>query len=96
MQNSSFLLFLTGLGAGVGLSMLIAPRCGKDTRQLIVDKVNEGRTSVERGVERMSNSASELIDKGNALVNAVGAAKSAYTAKAVSSESSLGPASGSY
>ncbi len=41
--GSSLLLFLTGLGAGVALTVLLAPRSGAATRRLIGNKVGEGR-----------------------------------------------------
>jgi gas vesicle protein len=41
--GSSLMLFLTGLGAGVALTVLLAPRSGAATRKLIGSKVDEGK-----------------------------------------------------
>jgi gas vesicle protein len=41
-RGSSGLFFLTGLGAGVALAVLLAPRSGAATRRLIRCKVEEG------------------------------------------------------
>lgn len=41
--GSSLVLFLTGLGAGVALTVLLAPRSGAETRRLIGSKVGEGK-----------------------------------------------------
>jgi gas vesicle protein len=77
MTNDHFASFLLGFGAGVGISMLLAPLSGRDTRELIETKVYQGRESVERGAERVGDLASELIEKGGALINAVEAGGSA-------------------
>lgn len=42
-RGSSLVLFLTGLGAGVVLTVLLAPRSGAATRRLIGNKVGEGK-----------------------------------------------------
>ncbi len=45
--GSSLMLFLTGLGAGVALTVLLAPRSGAATRRLIGSKVDEGKIWVK-------------------------------------------------
>jgi hypothetical protein len=40
--RGSALLFLTGLGAGIALTVLLAPRSGAATRRLIGRKVEDG------------------------------------------------------
>ena len=40
--GSALLFFFTGLGAGIGLTVLLAPRSGAATRRLIGRKVEEG------------------------------------------------------
>jgi gas vesicle protein len=41
-RGSALLFFLTGLGAGIALTVLFAPRSGAATRRLIGRKVEEG------------------------------------------------------
>ena len=41
--GSSLLLFLTGLGTGVAVALLLAPRSGAVTRRFIGDKVYRGK-----------------------------------------------------
>ncbi|MGD0500622.1 MAG: YtxH domain-containing protein [Bryobacteraceae bacterium] len=41
-RGCSLLLFLAGLGAGIALTVLLAPRSGATTRRLIGRKVEEG------------------------------------------------------
>jgi len=40
--GSALLFFLTGLGAGIALTVLLAPRSGAATRRLIGRRVEEG------------------------------------------------------
>jgi gas vesicle protein len=40
--SSGPLLFLTGMGAGIAMAVLLAPRSGASTRRLIGRKVEEG------------------------------------------------------
>ena len=41
-RDASLTLFLAGLGAGIAVSLLLAPRSGAGTRRLIVRKVQKG------------------------------------------------------
>jgi gas vesicle protein len=42
-RGCGLLLFLTGLGVGIALTVLLAPRSGAATRRLIGRKVEEGK-----------------------------------------------------
>jgi gas vesicle protein len=42
-RGSAVLFFLSGLGAGIALTVLLAPRSGPATRRLIGRKVEEGK-----------------------------------------------------
>ena len=44
---SAPLFFLSGLGAGIGLAILLAPRSGAATRRLIGRKVEDGQDWVK-------------------------------------------------
>ena len=73
-QNSGISYFVVGLGIGVAVGLLMAPRSGEETRQLLRTKADEGteflRAKAEeskefvrrRGTE-LRESASELIDR---------------------------------
>ena len=73
-QNSGISYFVVGLGIGVAVGLLLAPRSGEETRQILLDKAGEGkdylRTKAEeskefvrrRGTE-FRESASDLIDR---------------------------------
>jgi gas vesicle protein len=46
-RSSSALFFLAGLGAGIALAVLLAPRSGGATRRIIGSEVEEGKDWVK-------------------------------------------------
>src|SRR2546425_11561834 len=73
-QNSGISYFAVGLGIGVAVGLLLAPRSGEQTRQLLLDKAGEGkdylRTKADESKEfvrrrgaDLRESASDLIDR---------------------------------
>ena len=50
-----------GLGAGVVLGLLTAPRSGKSTRRRINRQLNEG-------IDRVTDASEELIEKGEEML----------------------------
>lgn len=74
-QNNGLSYFIVGLGVGVAVGLLLAPRSGEETRQMLRSKANEGkdylrgkaeegREFVTRRTGEFRESASELIDRG--------------------------------
>ncbi len=61
--------FLAGLGIGAVVALLLAPRSGKETRDIIVQKAEEGRDFVMNKSEEIRKQAEEAVDKGKDLVN---------------------------
>jgi gas vesicle protein len=73
-QSNGLSYFIVGLGVGVAVGMLLAPRSGDETRQLLRSKADEGtdylRSKAEesrefvkrRGGERRE-SAADLVDR---------------------------------
>jgi gas vesicle protein len=78
--------FFLGLGLGVAVGLLFAPKSGAETRDLIMSKADEGKEYLRRQGEGIRDSASDLVDKGRTLINkqkdqinqAVEAGKQAY------------------
>ncbi len=60
--------FLAGLGIGAILALLFAPRSGKETRDYLVQKAEEGRDFVKTKSEELRNKAEEAVEKGKDLV----------------------------
>jgi len=61
--------FLPGLGIGAVIALLFAPRSGKETRDLIVQKAEEGRDYVVTKSEELRKQAEDAVEKGKDLVN---------------------------
>ena len=78
--------FFLGLGLGVAVGVLFAPKSGAETREFIRSKAGEGVDFVKKRGERLRNTATETIDRGKetmrrqkeSLSAAVDAGKQAY------------------
>ena len=86
MDENKATYFFLGLGLGVAVGMLFAPKSGEDTRNLIRSKAGEGKEYLKRRGEEMVDSASDVVERGKSVVNrqkdqlaaAVEAGKQAY------------------
>jgi len=78
-QNSGITYFVVGLGIGVAVGLLMAPRSGEETRQFLRTKADEGteylRTKADEGKEfvrrrgtELRESASDLIDRSKEAI----------------------------
>jgi gas vesicle protein len=78
--------FFLGLGIGVAVGILFAPKAGDETRGLIRDKAGEGADYVKRRSGELKESASELVERSKSAVarqkdqlsSAIEAGKQAY------------------
>ena len=61
--------FLAGLGIGAVIALLFAPRSGKETRDMIVEKAEEGRDYVKTKTEEIRKQAEDAVEKGKDLVS---------------------------
>lgn len=85
-EDRRFSYFFLGLGLGVAVGILFAPKSGEETRELLRTKADEGKDYLKRRSEEWRESAGELVDKGRAAVTrqrenlsaAVEAGKHAY------------------
>ncbi|MBZ5629208.1 MAG: YtxH domain-containing protein [Acidobacteriia bacterium] len=68
-DGSSFLWFLTGLGIGAAIGVLYAPKSGRETRETLVGKAEEGRELVLERAQRAREQANEWVDKGRDVLN---------------------------
>jgi gas vesicle protein len=66
--GSSIGFFLAGLGIGAVVALLFAPRSGKETRDMIVQKAEEGRDFVITKSEEIRKQAEDAVEKGRDLV----------------------------
>ena len=78
--------FFLGLGLGVAVGVLFAPKSGTETRELLRSKANEGADFAKRRAAELRDQAAEALDKGKQTVQrhkdnlsaAVEAGKQAY------------------
>jgi gas vesicle protein len=78
--------FFLGLGLGVAVGVLFAPKSGAETRDFLRNKAEEGTDFVKRRAEDLRDSAAEAIDRSkdtirrhkDNLAAAVDAGKQAY------------------
>lgn len=86
MDKNGLSSFLMGLGVGVAIGMLFAPKSGPETRELIKNKAGEGTDYLKQRGTEFRQSAAEWVDKGKEAVrsqrenlsDAVEAGKQAY------------------
>jgi len=61
--------FLAGFGIGAVMALLFAPRSGKETRDMIVQKAEEGRDFVITKTEEIRHQAEDAVEKGKDMVS---------------------------
>ena len=91
-DDRSLSYFFLGLGLGVAIGILFAPKSGEETREYLRSKAGEGKDYLKRRGTEIRDSASDLVEKGKSavtrqrdqIVAAVEAGKQAYR-EAVSS-----------
>jgi gas vesicle protein len=85
-DDSKLSYFFLGLGLGVAVGVLFAPKSGVETREFLRDKAEEGVGYVKRRGEELRDTAAETIDRSKEtlrrhkdnLAAAVDAGKAAY------------------
>ncbi len=85
-ENNKLSYFFLGLGVGVAVGILFAPKSGEETRTLIRSKAEEGRDYVKKRGEELRETAHDMAERGKGAVNrqrenisaAVEAGKQAY------------------
>jgi gas vesicle protein len=68
-DGSSFLWFLAGVGIGGLVGILYAPRAGRETREEIKARAEQGRQYVRSRAQEAREQATEWVDKGKDVVN---------------------------
>ncbi len=62
------LYFVLGAFVGAATALLLAPRSGEETRQLIVSKAREGADYVSNRSREFTERTSGIIDRGKELI----------------------------
>src|SRR5579859_435414 len=72
-QNSGISFFIVGLGVGVAVGLLIAPRSGEETRKILRSKAEEGadfvKTKADESREYVVRRGSELRDSAADIID---------------------------
>ena len=85
-DDNKFSYFFLGLGLGVAVGLLFAPKSGQETRQLLASKAGEGKDYLKRQSGSLKETANDAIERGRSalarqrdqLNQAVEAGKQAY------------------
>jgi gas vesicle protein len=85
-DDNKFSYFFLGLGLGVAVGLLFAPKSGPETRDLLRSKADEGKEYLKRRGAEVRDQASDAIERGKSSVSrqrenlmaAVEAGKQAY------------------
>jgi gas vesicle protein len=85
-DDNKFSYFFLGLGLGVAVGLLFAPKSGAETRDLLLTKADEGKEYLKQRGSELKDSASDILEKGKSAVTrqrdnltaAVDAGKQAY------------------
>jgi len=85
-DDNKFSWFFLGMGLGVAVGLLFAPKSGEETRRLIASKAGEGGDYLKRQSATLRDSAGDVLEKGRSalarqreqLNQAVEAGKQAY------------------
>jgi gas vesicle protein len=78
--------FFLGLGLGVAVGVLFAPKSGEETREFLRSKAEEGAEAAKRSAADLREAAAETLERGKSAVQrhkenlsaAVEAGKQAY------------------
>jgi gas vesicle protein len=60
--------FCIGMGIGAIVSLLVAPQSGEETRELIAQKVEDGKEYARRKARELRERTEDLADRGKQAV----------------------------
>ena len=66
--GNAFLWFLAGLGIGAVAGVLYAPRSGKETREAILERAEEGRDYVITRGKHAREQVNDWVDRGRDIL----------------------------
>jgi gas vesicle protein len=85
-EGSKFSYFAFGLGLGIAVGVLFAPKSGEETREFLRSKADESKDFMRRRSDELRTQAADVVERGRTVVNrqrdnleaAVEAGKQAY------------------
>jgi len=63
-DDKKFSYFFLGLGIGVAVGILFAPKSGEETREFLKERADEGKEYLKRRSEELRETATSTIDRG--------------------------------
>ncbi len=67
-EKNNLPYFFLGLGVGLAVGLLFAPKSGEETRALIKGRAEEGRDFVKRKSTELRETATDFIERGKEAV----------------------------
>jgi len=67
-DDNKFPYFFLGLGLGVAVGLLFAPKSGSETRELLLSKADEGKEYLKRQSEQLRTSAGDAIERSKSAL----------------------------
>ncbi len=67
-ETNKLSYFFLGLGLGVTVGLLVAPKSGPETREMLLSKADEGKDYLLRRTGDLKDSASDLVEKGRNVI----------------------------
>ena len=61
--------FIAGLGIGGAVALLFAPKSGKETREYLADKAEEGKDYVAARGKQLRQHADEYVERGKEVIS---------------------------
>jgi gas vesicle protein len=100
MDRDGLANFVLGVGVGVVVGLLFAPKTGEETRELLKNKADEGKEFLKKRGSELRVTAEEVLERGrdvvgrqkDTLAEAVAAGKQAYRETVHPAEASEAPA----
>lgn len=68
-DDNKLSFFFLGLGLGVAVGILFAPKTGQETRELIKSKAGESGEYLKRRSTEIRGSANDMIERGKSVLN---------------------------
>lgn len=68
-DDNKFSYFFLGLGLGVAVGLLCAPKSGPETRELLRSKADEGKEYLRRRSVELRDSANDALERGKTAVS---------------------------
>jgi len=90
--GSKFIYFIAGIGIGALVGILFAPKSGRETREYLVTRADEGRDYLRKRGRELREQATDYMERGKGVLNeqrdhlsaAIEAGKQAYRSEAKS------------